>query len=135
MSRKIGVQKLPFNSQFENTKISLNNYKCSLHLKRTDNSCIMPRDIHFYLAISCNFQLWLKSVLLACRRALKNVLLACGYAFKSAFLACCHTLKVPLFWKLYHALFWGWGETLLPYWNSCKYLSNFLNVAAQGVTL
>ena len=44
--------KLPLSSQFENTKISLNNKKCSLHLKRTDNSRIMLRDIHFYLAIS-----------------------------------------------------------------------------------
>ena len=38
--------------KFENTKISLKNKKCSLHLKRTDSSCIMLRDIQFYLAIS-----------------------------------------------------------------------------------
>ena len=48
----IGVQKLPFNSQFENTRISLNNKKCCLHLKRINNSCIMLRDIIFYLTIS-----------------------------------------------------------------------------------
>ena len=43
------VQKLPFNSQFENTKISLNNIKmCKLRLKRTDNSCILLRDTFLF---------------------------------------------------------------------------------------
>ena len=38
--------------QIDNTNISLNDKKCSLHLKRTDNSFIMLRDINLYLAIS-----------------------------------------------------------------------------------
>ena len=57
-----------------------------------------------------NFQLGLKSALLACHHALKNALLAWWGAFKSALLACCYALKVPFYWKLYHALFWGWGK-------------------------
>ena len=43
----------PFNSQYENTKISLiiRSVVC-INLKRTDNSCIMLRDNHFYFAKS-----------------------------------------------------------------------------------
>ena len=84
------INRCPETSQFENTKISLNNKKWRLHLKRADNSCIMLRDINFYLAISYG----LKSALLACRGTLKNALLAFCRAFKSALLACCHT-KCP----------------------------------------
>ena len=42
---------------------------------------------------------------------LKSALLACCPAFKIALLACCRALKVPFSWKLYHALFVGWGNT------------------------
>ena len=53
-----------------------------------------------YDNITFNFELGLKSALLACRCALK-----------SAFLACCRALKVPFSWKLYHGLFWTGGNT------------------------
>ena len=49
-----------------NSKISINN-KCCFHLKRTDNSCIMLREINYLFGnIIFNFQLGLKSALLAC---------------------------------------------------------------------
>ena len=94
-------------SNFENAKISLNNKNCSLYLKRTDNSCIMLKDISFYLAISYSISNLGLKVPVA---TFKNALFACRSAFKSALLACCHALKVPFFWKLYHALFGGWGK-------------------------
>ena len=69
----------------------------------------MLRGINLYLA----FEFGPKCALVACCSALKNDLLASRGTFKSALFACCHRLKVPFSWKLYHALFGDWGETLL----------------------
>ena len=70
-----------------------------LHLKRTDKLHYAEGHKFVYDNTTFNFVLGLQSALLACHRA-----------FKSALLACCLALKVRFSWKLYHALFLGWGK-------------------------
>ena len=72
-----------------------------MHLKRTHKLHYAEGHKFVYGNTTFNFELGLKSALLACHRT-----------FKSALLACHHANKVPLNWKIYHALFWARGNTI-----------------------